>query len=62
MSEQMKKIIITTLLALVALAGQAKDVWLWPIKGQKAGEGVIYRPQDYIGEEFNFDDLFIGGI
>jgi len=62
MSEQMKKIIITTLLALVALAGQAKDVWLWPIKGQKAGEGVIYRPQDYIGEEFNFDDLFITAL
>ena len=58
----MKKIIITTLLALVALAGQAKDVWLWPIKGQKAGEGVIYRPQDYIGEEFNFDDLFITAL
>ena len=37
----------------------AGDVWLWPIEGQKAGEGILYRPQDYIEKEFNFDDLFI---
>ena len=37
----------------------AEDIWLWPIEGRKAGEGILYRPQDRIGEEFNFDNLFI---
>ena len=50
----MKQTIITALLALVALALKAENVWLWPIEGQKTGEGILYRPQDYVGEEFNF--------
>lgn len=32
----------------------------WPIEGAKAGEGILYRPQDYIGDEHNFDKLIIG--
>ena len=32
----------------------------WPIEGGKAGEGTLYRPQDYIGNEHNFDKLIIG--
>ena len=55
----MKQTIITALLVFVALAVKAENVWIWPIEGQKASEGIIYRPQDYIGEEFNFDDLII---
>ena len=43
----------------VSLSLAAEEVWLWPIEGQKAGEGILYRPQDRIGEEFNFDNLFI---
>ena len=31
----------------------------WPIEGAKAGEGILYRPQDYIDQEHNFDKLFI---
>ena len=54
----MKQTIIAALLVFVALAVKAENVWLWPIEGQKAGEGILYRPQDYIGEEFNFGDLF----
>ena len=38
---------------------QSKNNWLWPIKGQKAGEGILYRPQDKIGEEQVIYDLFI---
>ena len=53
----MNKYIITALLVFVALAAKAEDVWLWPIKGQQAGEGILYRPQDYIGDEFNFDKV-----
>lgn len=32
----------------------------WPIEGAKAGEGILYRPQDYIGDEHNFEKLIIG--
>ena len=32
----------------------------WPIEGGKAGEGTLYRPQDYIGNEHNFEKLIIG--
>ena len=59
MKNIMKRNILIALLALVAMMGQAENVWLWPIEGQKAGEGILYRPQDYIGEEFNFGDLFV---
>ena len=55
----MNKYIITALLVFVALAAKAEDVWLWPVEGQKAGKGILYRPQDYIGDEFNFDNLFL---
>ena len=33
---------------------------LWPIAGKSAGENILSQPQTYIGEELNFDDLFIG--
>lgn len=33
--------------------------YLWPIEGKKAGENILYRPQDYIEDEHNFDNLFI---
>ncbi len=36
-----------------------EEVYLWPIQGQKAGEGIMYKPQDMISEEYNFSDLFI---
>ena len=54
-----RQYIITALLAFAAMAVKAEDVWLWPIKGQQAGEGILYRPQDYIGDEFNFNNLFL---
>ena len=38
---------------------QSKANWLWPVKGQKAGQGILYRPQDKIGDELNFGNLFI---
>ena len=49
------------LLLLCPFVGKAQSTnnWLWPVKGQKAGQGVIYRPQDMIGEELNFGNLFI---
>jgi hypothetical protein len=32
---------------------------LWPICGSSAGEGILYKPQQYIGDELNFDALFL---
>lgn len=36
------------------------NLWLWPIKGEKNVENIIYKPQTYIEKELNFDNLFIG--
>lgn len=36
-----------------------KGNYLWPVEGKKAGENILYRPQDYIDGEHNFDNLFI---
>ena len=45
----------------------AQEHYLWPIPNKKAGDGILYRPQDYIGvadaqtqAELNFGDLVIG--
>ena len=40
-------------------SAQAQTTWLWPIKGQEAGQGVICTPQQYVGEEFNFGNLIV---
>ena len=40
-------------------SAQAQTTWLWPIKGQEAGQGVICAPQQYVGEEFNFGNLIV---
>ena len=56
------KIGITTLLVLAyyILYSQTESV-LWPISGTLPGENILYQPQDYIGDELNFGNLFIGG-
>ncbi|MBQ7966888.1 MAG: hypothetical protein IJ290_03120 [Bacteroidaceae bacterium] len=41
-------------------AQTAEALYQWPIEGAKAGEGILYRPQEYIDNEHNFDQLFIG--
>ncbi len=45
---------------LTLTAQTAGNIYQWPIEGAKAGEGILYRPQDYIGDEYNFDKLIIG--
>lgn len=51
--------IILLLLCFICQGRAQSEKLLWPIKGQEAGEGILYRPQDYIGDEFNFANLFI---
>ena len=45
---------------LTLIAQTAGNIYQWPIEGGKAGEGTLYRPQDYIGDEHNFEKLIIG--
>lgn len=54
-----KTIFMCWLLALCAFPHIVSAQMLWPVKGLKTGEGIIYRPQDYINTELNFDNLFI---
>ena len=62
----MMKAFIFTLLSMAAAfyaAGgtdsKKAETFLWPIEGKNAGEGIISKPQEYIGQELNIDDLFI---
>ncbi len=48
-------LLIAALLACLPMGAQM----LWPIAGAKAGEGIIYKPQQYLDDELVFDDLFI---
>jgi C-terminal processing protease CtpA/Prc len=52
--------IIFVLLFLCTLPTNAQeDVDSWPIKGENIGKGIVFKPQDYIRDELNFDNLFI---
>ena len=53
----MKKYYLSMMLSLAALPVAAQ--WQWPVKGAKTGESIVYRPQDRIDKELNFDNLFI---
>jgi hypothetical protein len=58
----MKRTILLSAFTIFCLAVGAQTAeWLWPVQGEKAGEDILYRPQDYIGRELNFDNLIIGG-
>lgn len=60
----MKLIFALAAFLLSVLSGAAAtpsgEPFLWPVEGVKAGEGVISCPQSYLGDELNFDNLFIG--
>ncbi len=51
--------IILAVVALLTSSIRAEAQLLWPVKGAESGEGIICKPQQYIGSELNFDDLFI---
>ena len=44
----------------LSAAAQSQDNFLWPIQGKEAGEDILYRPQEYIGSDQNFANLYIG--
>ncbi len=50
---------LVTLILALAVCASANAQMLWPIAGAEAGEGIIYKPQQYLDDELVFDDLFI---
>lgn len=49
------------LAAVVILTSSSKtdEQFIWPVKGAEPGTGILSRPQQYIGTELNFSDLYI---
>lgn len=41
-------------------SAQTPNVFLWPIKGEKAGNNILLRPQDSLGSEVSYGTLIIG--
>ncbi len=41
------------------LPAQSQEQLRWPVKGKNPGENILYRPNDYIFDEHNFNDLYI---
>ena len=61
MNKQHLTLLLLLLGSVLTLTAQtAGNIYQWPIEGGKAGEGTLYRPQDYIGNEYNFEKLIIG--
>lgn len=61
MNKQHLTLLLLLLGSVLTLTAQtAGNIYQWPIEGAKAGEGILYRPQDYIGNEHNFEKLIIG--
>lgn len=53
------RIFITLIASVSFITVHADETWQWPIAGAETGDSIIYKPQTYIGEELNFDQLFI---
>ena len=49
-----------TMESVVPQQGKDGGVMLWPIAGAKAGEGILARPQQYVGGSLNSGNLIIG--
>ena len=57
---QTRLLSLSAALCLLAASGEAQAPLLWPIQGHRSGENILFRPQEYINEELNSSNLFIG--
>ncbi len=48
-----------TLILILSVCFAANAQLLWPVAGLESGEGIIYRPQQYLDDEQVFDCMFI---
>lgn len=54
------KLVSVVVFSLIFLTVYPQEkIHYWPIQGQKLGDSIIYKPQDYINEELNYGNLFI---
>lgn len=58
----MKRLVsgLVCILSLAFAAAAEDGEWQWVIEGEPAGTNILYRPQQHIGDELDFDRLFIG--
>ncbi len=47
------------LFAILIISVNTFCQYIWPVKDSSVGEGIIYKPQDLIGDELNYDNLII---
>jgi hypothetical protein len=59
MKHGMTSVFLFIVLALCPVAVSAEPVWLWPIAGQQAGEGIICQPGQRVGRERIRGTLYI---
>lgn len=56
----MTKVLLMTLLSLSSIVSRAdNETLLWPLQNEKTGANILYKPQDYIGDELNSWNLLI---
>jgi len=47
---------ISIVILLQAGIALSQDEYMkWPLLGKETGEGIISKPQDYLGDELNYD-------
>jgi hypothetical protein len=59
MKLQLKITLVFIFLYTITFAQDKKNIW--PITNENSGQNILNQPQDYIGEELNYNNLFIGG-
>lgn len=52
------KIALLTLAAVLLCPSAHCQELRWPVSRKRAGENIAAQPQNYIGKEFNFGNLF----
>ena len=55
----MKKFLLFAFMTFNLVCFAQDGTFLWPIKNAQAGENILFRPQEYIGNELNFGNLII---
>lgn len=58
-STRVATLILLLFIPFVGIA-QTSNLFIWPIKGEKAGNNILLRPQDLLGSEANYGTLVIG--
>jgi hypothetical protein len=59
MKLQLKITLVFFFLCTLSFAQNKKNIW--PIASEAIRQNILSQPQDYIGEELNYSNLFIGG-